>query len=188
MYTFTLKTMKIGFWIVLPFLLISNAKIDPLTVNATVLEGAYDLQFSGATQKHLEGSVSFETKFIYEGDNASEPSLLLKFWNKDENAAHFIEFMIAKHEREERITTGTYNVNKKINGFLNDFDGVFGFANIKNLGEQPFFSHSGKIVITKSTDRGLIGHIRVSLTDMQGRVIWVKGNFHAIASPMDNVE
>lgn len=90
--------------------------------------------------------------------------------------------MISKQNEQQLIPIGKYEISENIDGLLGYFDGVFGFANARILGEKPFFNDRGKIVITQMSDKALGGYISVSLISMQGDAIYLKGNFYAVRS------
>jgi len=73
-----------------------------------------------------------------------------------------MELLISKQNQSISIKKGKYGVAEDIEGFLNDFDGVFGFANVGSIGEEPFFAKKGSVVITQLTELGLRGNINIT--------------------------
>jgi hypothetical protein len=100
--------------------------------------------------------------------------------NNENKDTHSLGFLICDQDNAKEIQRGSYKVPGKIEGFLNYFDGVFGFANIKALGEQPFFAESGRIVIADVGSVILHGKIDVQLENPEGKRLSIKGNFTAI--------
>ncbi len=55
----TLKSLKFGFWILLPFFLVSNTGIDSKFWVSDNFEGSYDLLVTGAVNERFLESVHF---------------------------------------------------------------------------------------------------------------------------------
>lgn len=176
----TLKSLKFGFWILLPLFLVSNTGIDSNFWVSNNFEGSYDLQVTGAVNERFLGSVHFETTLESTNQEVPFSNLSLKFTNNDLHNEHSLEFLISKQNTQHLISIGKYEISENIDGLLDDFDGVFGFANVRMLGEKPFFTDKGKIVITQMSDKALRGYVSVSLVSMQGDAIYLKGSFHAV--------
>ena len=60
---------------------------------------------------------------------------------------HSMELLITKQNQSSPIKKGKYGVSEDIEGFINDFDRVFGFAK------------KGKVGITQISRLGLRGYI-----------------------------
>lgn len=179
MYHYILKSLKISFWILVPLLFISNVKVEPLTIPNN-FEGNYDLKATGAIEQSLEGKVSFKT-YTESSDNGTPfSSLSLTFVNEEHGFEHELEFIISEQNESEVLGTGKYEIKDNIDGFLNNFDGVFGYANIKIIGEQPLFTTMGKVVITRIGKADLKGYADVTLRSNDGKELMIKGDFHAI--------
>lgn len=174
MYQNILNSLKIGFWLLVPLLFISNADEGPVAT-PNRFAGNYSIMVSGAIEQALHGRVYFK-------NNADAPhsSLSLKFKNRELENAHMMEFIISAQEQSRELASGKYEVAKNIDGLLNGFDGVFGYACIKRTGEKPFFATRGNVVITKRSDIDLKGNISVNLVDSKGKNIFINGDFHAI--------
>ena len=179
MYHHILKSLKISFWILVPLLFISNTKAEPLTVPNN-FEGNYDLKATGAIEQSLEGTVSFKAFTESSNNGTSFSSLSLTFVNNEQGFEHELEFIISEQNESELLSTGKYEIKDNIDGFLNNFDGVFGYANINIIGEQPFFTTMGKVVITRIGKADLKGYVDVNLRSNGGKVLMIKGDFHAI--------
>ena len=179
MYHYILKSLKIGFWFLLPMLFISNTDVEPMEVSSD-FQGQYILNVRGAIHQALNGKASFETIIGSTSQGKPYSSLSLKFKNEDETQEHGIEFLITKQNRSEKLATGKYILSQNNEGFLDSFDGVFGYANIDLFSELPFFASEGKLVITEVGKSNLKGYINVSLKNNKGEEIFVKGNFNAL--------
>jgi len=179
MYHYILKSLKISFWILVPLLFISNVKVEPLTIPNN-FEGNYSFKASGAIEQSLQGKVSFKAHTGTSNKGTSFSSLSLTFVNEEQGLEHELEFIISEQNETESLATGKYEIKDNIEGFLNNFDGVFGYANIDIIGEQPFFTTKGKVVITRIGKVDLKGYVDVTLRSNVGKELMIKGDFHAI--------
>ncbi len=174
-----IKAIKIGLLAMMPLFLISNTKVEGYLDDTMILEGSYSLQVRGNLNQELKGVVSFETNIKAAADGTPFSTLELKLSNSSYRVRHSMGFLISRQNRSHEITVGTYRVAENIDGFLNDFDGVFGFANLDAMGELPFFAQKGKIIITRLTEDTLEGSMVVTLYNSNGKLIKVNGNFTA---------
>jgi len=179
MYHYIHKSLKISFWILLPLLFISGTKGSPDFHVSNYFEGSYELQATGALEQQLCGIVYFENTLETNTQGIQCSTLTLKFTSNESSDQYSMELLITKQNQSSPIKKGKYGVSEDIEGFLNDFDGVFGFANVRSLGEEPFFAKKGKVVITQITELGLRGYIDVALKCAKGTKIFINGSFSA---------
>ncbi len=179
MYHYILKSLKISFWILVPLLFISNSKVEPLMIPNN-FEGSYSFESNGAIEHSLQGKASFSTNTKSSNNGTPFSTLSLKFVNNQKSLEHTIQFIISEQNRSDAVAAGKYGIKDNIDGFLNNFDGVFGYANINELGEEPFFTTMGKVDINRIGKDDLEGHVNVTLSDNDGKKIILKGDFHAI--------
>ncbi len=179
MYHHILKSLKISFWILLPLLFISGTKGNQDIYVSNYFEGNYELQATGALEQQLCGIVYFENIFKTNNQGIPFSTLSLKFIDNVSSDQHMMELLITKQNQSSPIKKGKYGVAEDIEGFLNDFDGVFGFANVRSIGEEPFFTRKGKVVITQITELGLRGNINVTFKCNKGTKIFINGSFSA---------
>ncbi|MEM7380869.1 MAG: hypothetical protein AAF361_06680, partial [Bacteroidota bacterium] len=142
--------------------------------------GNYELYTDGVYHLELRGGSNFEisTETTASGKPFSVIKLNLK--SGEGHTDHSLGFMISQKGENAISLPGTFQVNKKIDGFLDSFEGVFGFANIPDIAEHPFFAKRGRITISKNGDRKLVGKIDVRLVNPEGKQLIIKGNFTAI--------
>lgn len=179
MYHYILKSLKISFWILLPLLFISGTKSGLDFHVPNYFEGSYELRATGALEQQLCGVVYFENTLDTNTQGIQCSTLTLKFISNESSDQHSMDLLITKQNQSSPIRKGKYGVSEDIKGFLNDFDGVFGFANVRSLGEVPFFAKKGKVVITQITELGLRGYIDVTLKCAKGTKIFINGSFSA---------
>lgn len=176
---YMLKSLKIGFWFLIPLFFISNSDIEPMAIANTDL-GVFEVNANGAFQEFMNGKVTFETSKGSTGQGTPYSSISLNFKNGGRNQENVMGFLIKKQFRSKELAIGEYALSKHIKGFLNNFDGVFGYADIKALGEEPMFAEKGKLVITQIDADNIRGYLNVRFKDNSSNELFVKGNFHAV--------
>ena len=179
MYHYILKSLKISFWFLLPLLFISGTKGGQNFYTSNYFEGSYELQATGVLEQQLCGVVYFKNTLQTNNQGIQYSTLTLKFISSESSDQHSMELLITKQDQSSLIKKGKYGVSEDIEGFLNDFDGVFGFANVRSLGEEPFFAKKGKVVIAQISELGLKGYIDVTLKCNKGNKIFINGSFSA---------
>lgn len=182
MYHYILKSLKFGFWILVPLLFSSNAEVVPIEL-VDNHKGNYYFSATGALEESLQGKVFFGTSTESTNEGISYASLSLEFLNQDGMESHAIKIIISKHTQLQTFKTGQYHVTENIEGFLNRSEGVFGYVNINALSEQPFFSNKGAVVVQQITKNEVRGNINVAFASNNGERILIKGEFHAVKSP-----
>ncbi|NNK18421.1 MAG: hypothetical protein HKP49_04660 [Maribacter sp.] len=179
MYHYLLKSLKIGLWIFLPLLFLSGAKGDQDFYMANFVAEKNELEATEPFEQLLGGEVYFENTLHTNKEGIPFATLSLKFVDDGLSEEHMMEFLITRKNQSSPIKKGKYGVEEDIDGFINDFDGVFGFANVKSLGEKPFFAKKGEVVITEITNLRLIGYLDVTLKCTNGTKILIKRGFNA---------
>jgi len=174
------KTGKIGFWILLPLFLFSNASIDHgQPVDKAIENGSYRLNTTGAIENVLTGHITFDEKVDTNSKGKQTTRLELKLEN---TAEHHMSFIISKELPVPGNLLGLHKVKTQAAGLLNNLDGVFGFADVSALGEQPFFTNNGSVQILEATDDLLRGKLDLRLQNFEGRSIELSGIFIATRS------
>jgi len=179
MYQYILKSLKSSFWILLPLLFISGTEHSQDSYVSNYSEGSYELQVSGALEQQLCGVVYFENTLETNNQGIPFVTLSLIFIENESLVQQNMELLISKQNQSVPIKKGKYGVAEDIEGFLNDFDGVFGFANLRSIREEPFFAKEGKVVISKISELGLKGYLDITLKCNKGTKIFINGSFSA---------
>ncbi len=174
------KTVKLCVCLVTLLIIVSGGVKSPENNDIVLLEGRYLIKSSGDFNKELKGYINFETSKEKSANGKNFSTLKLDLKNEDKSPKHSLEFLISKQNQDKHIpVVGSYSIVKDIDGFLNYFDGVFGFANIRDLGEAPLFAHKGKITIDHFDDNCLSGLLTVNLQNSGGKRIYLTGSFVA---------
>ncbi|PCJ92842.1 MAG: hypothetical protein COA50_15020 [Flavobacteriaceae bacterium] len=149
-------------------------------IKSNLENGNYSISTTGDIQKKFKGVIYFETVDVTSSKGIRYNTLKLGLKNHKNHQMHSMQFLISKKtEKGQQIKTGTYKVANNIDGFINCFDGVFGFANIRSSGELPFFANSGKIKIEYISQDVLKGTIEVAMNNSERKRINIQGNFTA---------
>lgn len=160
--------------------LISQAKMNSTILYNQDSIGKYALQSTGNLSQFLDGKMNFESTIEIDRNSNTTSILKLKLDGDDNDLTHSMEFLISKENTNEQISKGSYLISQDPIGFLKNFDGVFGFANINALGELPFFAKSGEVRIDFVDDFTVKGMLNVSLRNANGKSINIEGDFVAL--------
>lgn len=180
MSQFFSKIAKIVLWVLVPTLFISGTKLDNELSLPALIDEDYTIQITGNLNNNLSGEVDFETAIEKTSKGISFSTLKLKLDNIESALPHSMEFLISKENTTDLLPSGTYEVSLKEEGFLNYFDGVFGFANINAMGELPLFAQSGEIQIDYLDKTTVKGSLSIQMSNTIGKAVQIKGNFIAI--------
>ena len=173
------KTVKLGVCLVTLLIVVSGGVESPENKDIVLLEGRYVIKSSGDFNKELKGYINFETSKEKSANGKNFSTLKLYLKNEDKSPKHSLEFLISEQNRDKNIPVGSYSIVKDIDGFLNYFDGAFGFANIRDLGEAPLFARKGKITIYHFDENSLNGLLSVNLQSYGGKRVYLTGSFVA---------
>ena len=172
--------LRSGLWILLPLILlsfISNRFADsPLRVE----EGTYALSATGANQEQITGKVAFRESEVVSKNGHLLNVLKINFQQTALEEGMNMVFLISLRSDDEPITEGKYYVNRYISGFVGEFNGVFGYANLYARGEDPYFSKTGHLNITSKKDDMVQGIMEVTLEDATGKKLQLEGSFKAL--------
>src|SRR5690606_35121213 len=177
---FFIRILKTGLWAIVPFFLISQGNPDQVSKSQVPLQGHYAFVATGEVSESLNGIIQFETTKETSAGGSEFYVLRFKLKSKKKNPPHSMEFSISKPCKKDKISVGTYVVNKPVNGFLNYIDGVFGAADFRRMNELPFFTDMGSIRIKSLDENAIEGSMSVTLQDINGKKIRISGEFDAL--------
>lgn len=176
---FFVKSINVGILLLLPLFYGSTVHMNTSDVS-TIGDGHYLLKTKGDRDINLQGIITFETATEQTVRGEKYNTLKLNLEDTKSINGHSFGFLISKSVlKADRIGKGTYKVTSNINGFLNYFDGVFGFANISAFGESPFFAKTGSITIDSITDSKVKGNLEILFENPSGETMTVSGMFVA---------
>lgn len=173
------KISKTALGILISLLFVSNGAIEVSSDIVVNNPGTYSLTVGGDLNRDITGVVTFESSVETKKNSTSFSTLKLNF-KKDYNEHQALGFLISKEGTNEGVDAGVYEITKDIDGFLNRFDGVFGFANIDRENEEPFFAETGRIRIYRNYENVVVGTITVMFKNSNQRKITLEGDFTAI--------
>lgn len=179
MYLLAIRIIKSTLLFAL-LILFTSGKSNEEVVNKLIKNGSYVIYTTGDVDKEFKGLVDFETNLISSNNGGSYNTLRLNLKGQTNHHGQFIQFLISKEHNEiGHINNGTYKVEKEIEGFINCFNGVFGFANGDSFGEYPFFANKGRIKIEYINKNTLKGTIFVLMRNADKKEIKIQGSFIA---------
>lgn len=174
-----LKTFKLALWGLLPLFLGSQQVRLDLGADPIPPPGTYCLKARGDLRTQLQGEVSFESVLEEQAYGRKYAVLKLHLTNAGTETPHSFGFLISREATSSPFTVGTYKIARNIHGFLDYFDGVFGFANISSLGEQPLFTSQGWVTIEQIDAEALAGTLTISMLNEHGKSLDISGDFRA---------
>ena len=169
------KSLRILFFGVTPlFLIASGSKTEKIYPN--LKSGVYQFELSGLVNQNIIGEASF--KNVIETDLLGKEvnSLELSFISKDNS---HIEFIICpKSIGLNGIKSGVYKI-KNLNQLIHRFNGVYGFADMSELSELPFFVKTGSITVDNNLGEVIVGSLEVKLENANKEPLYINGFFNA---------
>ena len=160
-------------------LCISYVLPEKLMDEISLEDGAYELTSSGELSLNLSGFAYLNTDDVISEDGSLYTTVKLELENEEEADKHFLDIYITDSGINQPFVKRTYAISENIDGFINDFQGVFGFANIDRLGELPFFTKEGYISIFHSDHHRMAGNLKLTLMNTIGQTIELEGDFIA---------
>jgi hypothetical protein len=175
-----IKSLKVGLWVILSFIFTANSTTEIITDEIPLSEGSYLLNVSGESELQLQGAINFET-IVKRSSKGKEYTILkLNLTDQQNLPSHSLGFFVSQQYSSAKIDNGRYKISTNIKGFFNNFDGVFGFANISQYGELPFFTKNGSISINNINEKVVEGSMNVVFENTTKKSIDIKGNFVAL--------
>ena len=156
----------------------SHGSASDLTGTDIPEAGFYTITTNAPETGELQGQVVFE-KVLQQWSDGAQTLWKLHLSNTASDSPHYMGLFIAADDAGGQLQGGTYDINGNIEGFLQEFDGVFGFASINALGEQPFFAKKGKLTISRMGDGFLRGSLQITLKNYSGNSLAIRGHFNA---------
>jgi hypothetical protein len=167
------KSLKLFFFGFIPLLLLSSGS-KPTADYSALKSGSCQLNVSGKYNLNIEGVATFHSSVHEDELGNRRNKLMLNFVPNDNVEVQTIEFVIAQNE----MLTGFYRI-KTLNGLINGFDGVYGFADIDGSNELPFFIKTGGVRIHKNYEDAIDGSLEVQFKNANGESLNIKGSFSA---------
>ncbi|PIB28594.1 hypothetical protein [Maribacter sp. 4G9] len=160
---FGIKITKYVFLGIMPFLLISNS------------DDKMDFVFGQPTNENLLPSQLDFGLAVEESDAGT----LFNKWTlvfSDEEDQSKVELVMRVKNTGSELNEGAFEVHK-VDGFLNGFEGIFGYFTHKDFGEKPFFADSGIVRIFRLDHKRIEGFMDVTLVNDYGRTIRISDSF-----------
>ena len=141
--------------------------------------GSYEVFVKGDKEMKLRGQFLYKQVSNTEKhqDQTSTWNLMLK--HEDKHSEHSFDFYIGDQINSSGLEEGIYHISEDIQGIFKEFDGVFGVADIGEYGELPYFTESGKIILSQIDGETLAGQLKLTLSNYLDEKIEVEGKFVA---------
>lgn len=145
--------------------------------------GRYRLEaVRNGEQNALKGPVYFEYTGQKERFLATR-IFKLHFANTLSSEGPGIGFLIPLSDVDQAIETDTYWVDPENRGFMNGFESVFGYADLRDVSPSLYFTESGSISIVETSPGEVSGSIDLVLDNGSGASIHLEGDFRALPLP-----
>jgi len=174
-----IKSLKVGLLVILPLILTSITSNEENSNEMVFSEGSYMLNVRGKCDLKLEGIINFETVIKRSSQGKEYNTLKLNLTDGQKSPGHSLGFVLSKHNNSSKDLKGRHKITRNIEGFLNYFDGTFGFANINQLGETPFYKKNGVITIDNIDKEIIKGNMNVVFENLNKNNIEISGHFIA---------
>ncbi|MEP2236969.1 MAG: hypothetical protein ABJI22_01335 [Maribacter sp.] len=175
---FVSKAFKIFCFGFVPLMLLAGGSKRNFE-NSKLDRGTCSFDIEGQSSFHLDGSATFQSKSEVDRFGNKTDKLVLSFITCGERQNQNLEFVIAsKTYRNSGVQPGRYEI-KSINRLMNNFSGVYGFADMGNISELPFFIKSGSLIITENISNKVDGKLEIRLVNTEGEFLKIKGSFNA---------
>ena len=175
-----IKSLKVGLWVFLSLIFTSNNSTEIKSDKLVLAAGRYVLNVAGESEFQLHGIINFETAIKRSSKGKEYTILKLNLNDGQELPGHSLGFFLSKQHQSLKMARGRHKISGNIEGFLDYFDGVFGFANINQFGESLFFAKNGAITINNIDDKILKGGINVVFENPNKGSFEINGNFIAL--------
>jgi len=141
--------------------------------------GTCSFKVDGELSFNLNGAATFENKTEVDRLGYKTNKLLLHFTSCNDKEMQILEFIIASDKVDKLdVQIGKHKI-KDLNHLINNFNGVYGFADLGSVSELPFFIDSGDITITEFFSNNVDGKLEVQLVNAEGVFLKIKGSFNA---------
>ncbi|MEH6746046.1 MAG: hypothetical protein V7670_04335 [Maribacter arcticus] len=172
------KYIKLFFFGFIPLFLFSSGS-KPTVDYPALKSGSCQFNVTGKYNLIIDGVVSFHNSEEEDEWGNSRNNLILNFVPNGNAEVQTIEFVIASNRiAQDKIVTGYYRI-KTLNGLINGFEGVYGFADIDGSNGLPFFIKTGGVRILKNHKDSIDGSLEVQFENANGEFLNIKGSFIA---------
>ena len=172
------KSFKMFCFGFIPLMLLAGGSKEDFDTSS-LDNGTCSFNVEGQLSFHLNGAATFENKTEEDRFGNKTNKLLLRFKSCNDKEMQTLEFIIASNIKGKfGVQAGKHKI-KDLNHLISNFNGVYGFADLGNVSELPFFIKSGDIIITESFSNKVDGKLEVQLVNAEGELLKIKGSFNA---------
>ncbi len=181
-----LAVLALGILLIISLVLVRFSYKTHSVVISLPAEGSYQLVARGTDTMSYSGIVQFKNKSYISPKGITHRILELGLVHGEKEEAEFISFIISSDPGVDSFRKGIYKITNNIDGFLSDFEGVFGFANIEQEGELPFFASEGTLQLYDIEEERITGGINATFSNSLGETIAIEGHFVALEKNTGN--
>ncbi|MDO6516306.1 hypothetical protein [Zobellia uliginosa] len=188
LFQFFIRAAKFSFWILFSFLFLSGETVENGFVNTENNDTVYPMVSAiSDVDETLAIPMVFEMndKASKNGRLHTTLELMMNRADKNEN---IMGILVSMSSADTTNLLKKYTVRPNADSFLQDFKGVFGFVNIDDLGEKPFFAYNGTFTINEYNGLSMSGDIHIQFQNFEGQTVQVKRKFTAVKKKVETYE
>ncbi|CAZ95949.1 MULTISPECIES: hypothetical protein [Zobellia] len=188
LFQFFIRAGKFSFWILFSFLFLSSETVENGFVNAENKDGVYPMiSAMSDVDEALAIPMVFEMNDIASKNGRLYTTLELMMNNADKRE-NVMGILVSMSSADTTNLLKKYTVRPNAESFLQDFKGVFGFVNVDDLGEKPFFAYNGTFTVNEYNGLSMSGDIHIQFQNFEGQIIQVKRKFTAVKKEVETYE
>ncbi|MBU3026552.1 hypothetical protein Q4603_11815 [Zobellia galactanivorans] len=188
LFQFFIRAGKFSFWILFSFLFLSSETVENGFVNAENKDAVYPMiSAMSDVDEALAIPMVFEMNDIASKNGRLYTTLELMMNNADKRE-NVMGILVSMSSADTTNLLKKYTVRPNAESFLQDFKGVFGFVNVDDLGEKPFFAYNGTFTVNEYNGLSMSGDIHIQFQNFEGQIIQVKRKFTAVKKEVETYE
>ncbi|SIS37437.1 hypothetical protein SAMN05421766_101115 [Zobellia uliginosa] len=188
LFQFFIRAGKFSFWILFSFLFLSGETLENGFVNTKNNDAVYPMV---SAMSDVDETLAIPMVFKMD-DKASKNgrlhTTLELMMNKADKNENVMGILVSMSSTDTTNLLKKYTVRPNADSFLQDFKGVFGFVNIDDLGEKPFFAYNGTFTISEYNGLSMSGDIHIQFQNFEGQTVQVKRKFTAVKKKVETYE
>ncbi|WP_276168489.1 hypothetical protein [Zobellia alginiliquefaciens] len=182
LFQFFINGTKASFWLVLAVFFFSNSGVSHKLSSSFALENTHSVHSSAikdSVTRILEESLVFELSTKETRKGVTFTNIKVKADPNMIKGEQLFEIYISKPTQDINALLGRHEITGNFNSLLRGFDGVFGFINVTDLDEKPYFSYKGAVHITTINPKAISGSLNMSFKNYDGIMVHINQHFRA---------
>ncbi|CAM3406893.1 hypothetical protein [Zobellia roscoffensis] len=191
LFHFFLNGTKASFWLVLSVFFFFNSGVSHTLSPSFLIENTHTLNsraINDSVTRILEQSLVFESNTTVTRNGITFTNIKIKADFDKTEGEQLFEMDISKPTKDINTILGRHEITGNSNSLLREFNGVFGFINITDLDEKPYFIYKGAVHITAISQKAISGSMNLSFKNSDGNRVHVNKKFRAYKKKRLNLQ